>query len=134
MYIAEAKKYIGFTETTHAKALSTLFKPYVGDVNPTTTSWCAAFANSIIGKVGHKGTGSLLARSFLKWGDKVTTPKEGDILVFKRDGSTWQGHVGFYVGETSTTYKVLGGNQDNMVKIKEYLKSNLLGIRRYNAS
>ena len=32
--------------------------------------WCAAFIGSVLLRAGGKGTGSLLARSYLDWGKK----------------------------------------------------------------
>ena len=48
-------------------------------------------------------------------------------MIFTRDGG---GHVAFYVGETATQIKVLGGNQSNSVSVANYPKSRLLGFRR----
>ena len=69
----------------------------------------------------------LWARDWLNFGDKITTPMLGDILVFKRNSG---GHVGLYVGETDTSYAVLGGNQSNSVTIAWIAKNRLLGARR----
>ncbi len=52
------------------------------------------------------------ALNWLKFGVALTTPTLGCILVFQRPGG---GHVGFYVGETATHYRVLGGNQSDRV-------------------
>jgi uncharacterized protein (TIGR02594 family) len=75
-----------------------------------------------------------MARSFLEWGDPVDKPEQGDIVIFTRNGSNWQGHVGFYVSTKIVNgekhYSVLGGNQDDAVSIKQYPVSDLLGIRR----
>jgi len=56
--------------------------------------------------------GSLLRR------DRVAP---GAILVFDRAGG---GHVGFYVGEDTGHYYVLGGNQGNAVNIMKLGKSS----------
>jgi uncharacterized protein (TIGR02594 family) len=90
-------------------------------------AWCAGFANWCLKQAGEATTNSLMARSFLNYGN-MTKPKEGAILVFKR-GTGSQGHVGFYAGETATHFKVLGGNQANAVNIKNYPKSALIGVR-----
>jgi len=75
---------------------------------------------------GYEGTGSAAARSWLDWGKEVDRPCPGCIAVFTRGGG---GHVGFYVGETAETVKVLGGNQGDQVSVREYPKSRLLGYR-----
>lgn len=51
----------------------------------------------------------------------------GDILVFTRNGG---GHVGLYVGETSNSYYVLGGNQSDRINITRIAKSRLHSIQR----
>lgn len=95
--------------------------------------WCAAFLNDIFTECGVKGTGSNMARSFLDIGEHISEPRPGDIMVFWRveKDSPW-GHAGLYVYEDADQYYILGGNQDNRVKIKPYLKSTLLGVRRLN--
>lgn len=95
-------------------------------------SWCAAFVNWCLNQKKIKGTGLANARSFLKWGEETTRPTLGDICVFWRGKKdSWQGHVGFYAGETNTHIIVFGGNQDNRVCFKLYPKTNLLSIRHY---
>ena len=47
-------------------------------------------------------------------------------MTFKRPGG---GHVGFYVGEDSTAYHVLSGNQFDKVGITRIDKSRLVAIR-----
>ena len=91
------------------------------------TPWCASFTSWCLEQAGVKSARSAWARSYLNWGIKLEQPKFGCIVVFKRGVNS--GHVGFYAGETSTTIKVLSGNQGNAVNISEYLKSNLLGYR-----
>lgn len=101
-------------------------------VSNDETAWCAAFVGAMLARSGVKGTGSLLARSYLDWGLPVAldNAKPGDIAVFKRGNSTWQGHVAFFVADKGKTIDVLGGNQSNAVNIKGYAASQLLGIRR----
>ena len=101
------------------------------EIDNDETAWCSAFANAMIERCGYAGSKSLAARSFLTWGKKVDKPSAGDIVVFWRNSPrSWQGHVGFYVGETQTHIKVLGGNQSNAVNVSEYPKTQLLGYRK----
>lgn len=93
-------------------------------------AWCSAFVNWCLKEAGIEGTNNAAARSFLRWGEATKTPKKGDICVFKRGSSPWQGHVGFYAGETETHILVLGGNQGDEVCIKKYPKEQLIEIRR----
>jgi uncharacterized protein (TIGR02594 family) len=97
------------------------------------TPWCSAFVNWCLTQAGYEGTNSALARSWLKWGQSITEPRRGCIVVFTREAVF--GHVAFYLGETDTHIKVLGGNQLNPetkiyeVSEKYYPKTDLLGYR-----
>ena len=91
------------------------------------TPWCSAFVNWCVERSGFEGTDSAWARSWLNWGKKLATPKRGCIAVFKRNVSS--GHVAFYIAETATKVKVLGGNQSDAVNISEYKKSDFLDYR-----
>lgn len=103
------------------------FEAAGSDVKDDAVAWCSAFACWVMEQAGYPSTNNLAARSWLKYG-KPTTPKPGAILVFTR-GSAWQGHVGFYVGETATHYRVLGGNQGNKVSIVPMAKNKLISAR-----
>jgi hypothetical protein len=50
-------------------------------------------------------------------------PGLGTILVFSRGSG---GHVGVYMGEDSTHYHVLGGNQSDRVSVARIPKTRLL--------
>jgi len=101
-------------------------------VKDDSVAWCAAFVGAMLKRAGMKGTGELTARSYLGWGEFVSIEdaKPGDIVVFKRGNSTWQGHVAFYVSCDAKVVKVLGGNQSDQVKESDYLRSSLLSVRR----
>lgn len=103
-------------------------------------SWCALFINHLIritGKpalvVGKDPYNYLRAKFMQNWGNPVKSGEEqlGDVLIFDREGG---GHTALYIGETGSTFFVLGGNQGNTVSIVEIPKSRLLGARRYYAT
>ena len=101
-------------------------------VSDDDVAWCAAFVNWVLLKAGLKGTASMRARSFLKFGEDTKTPQIGDVVVLWRnreDGPS--GHVGFFLKDTPKSVFILGGNQDNAVNIKEFSKEQLLGYRKY---
>lgn len=69
----------------------------------------------------------LWARNWVNYGEKSPEASLGDILVFVRNGG---GHVGIYIGEDSTTYHVLGGNQSDNVTITRIAKNRCIAVRR----
>lgn len=95
------------------------------------TAWCAAFVGSCLERVGLASTESLLARSYLKWGDDAGGPKIGSIAIFPRGNSDWQGHVGFVADIDLATRRVLilGGNQSNSVSLQWFDLATALGYR-----
>jgi uncharacterized protein (TIGR02594 family) len=102
-----------------------------GWVKDDETAWCSAFVNWVCKKAGLDYSGKLNARSWLDIGENVTEPKLGDIVVFWRDKpDSWKGHVAFFIRETPNWIYVLGGNQNNQVKISAYPKKRLLEYRR----
>jgi uncharacterized protein (TIGR02594 family) len=105
-----------------------------GEDHPDETPWCSAAVGYVLNRVGLTHSASLLARSYLNYGQHITSlplAKAGDILVFEREGSDWKGHVGFYSGEyTDSHLEVIGGNQSNGFNKRMYPKASLLGIRR----
>lgn len=102
------------------------------EVKNDETAWCAAFVGAMLHRSGLPKTGALNARSYLEWGEAVDRKdaREGDIVVFERGNSSWQGHVGFFVKDNGDTITVLGGNQSNAVNRRAYVSAKLLGIRR----
>ena len=127
-----AQKMVGLSEHEDNRVLASFFKKSLGkNIDPAETPWCAAFVNAVLNSNGGKGTGSLMARSYLEWGTPTKTPKEGDIVVLQRTGDPTKGHVGFYAGEASNgRIKVLGGNQGDSVSVKAFPKAMVLGYRQ----
>ena len=101
-------------------------------VKDDETAWCAAFVGAMLRRAGVKSTGALNARSYLDWGKPVDRKdaQPGDVVIFKRGNSSWQGHVAFFVKDRGALIDVLGGNQSNAVNVKGYQAAALLGIRR----
>ena len=93
-------------------------------------SWCSSFANWCLAKVGIKGTGSALARSWLEWGEPIEMPRRGCIAVLYRDDpNSWKGHVGFFLRFDGEYVYLLGGNQLEEVREHFYPISSVLGYR-----
>ena len=130
-----AYSYIHYTERTHRAELRELT-----GVDPVRTEWCAAFANAVLEESNIESNNAhkypLTARAFLDWGQAISKDdiQPGDVVVFPRGNSSWQGHVGFFLRKVDVNdveyYAILGGNQSNKVSIKLYRASRALGIRR----
>lgn len=135
--VITAQPYVGLQERLDRGELRDL----VG-VDPVRIEWCAAFVNAILDKDGIPGSDSvsnypLTARSFLQWGEPVAEQdiQRGDIVVFPRGNSSWQGHVGFFVNSQTVDgqqlWIILGGNQSNSVRYDLYDPNRAIGIRRW---
>ncbi|MFC5477771.1 TIGR02594 family protein [Massilia suwonensis] len=89
---------------------------YPGDDVP----WCGLFTAHCIGatlpdEVLPKDP--LTARAWERFGDP-TEPRFGAIMVFWRGSITsGKGHVGFYAGEDTKAFRILGGNQSDRVSV-----------------
>jgi uncharacterized protein (TIGR02594 family) len=68
------------------------------------------------------------AKSWATWGSNLAADKlaPGAVLVFEREGG---GHVAMYVGEDSTHYHCLGGNQGDAISITRIAKSRCVARR-----
>ncbi|MGB0684753.1 MAG: TIGR02594 family protein [Planctomycetota bacterium] len=89
-------------------------------IDPAETAWCAYWMNGVFAASGVEGTGSGMARSFLRWGRPVNkgSAQKGDVVVFSRGKDPRYGHVGFYSHEDADNIYVLAGNQGNAVTVK----------------
>jgi uncharacterized protein (TIGR02594 family) len=97
---------------------------YTSDAIP----WCGLFA-AVVAKRANKAVPKdpLWALNWAKFGVEVGQPGLGDVLTFTRENG---GHVGFYVGEDTEAYHVLGGNQSDAVTITRIAKTRLHRARR----
>lgn len=100
--------------------------PQVAD---DSTPWCAAFVAACLESAGIAGTGSLLARSYLSWGEETMAPPLGAVTVLSRGSDPALGHIGFLVGETDDGLMLLGGNQSNAVSVERFPRNRLLAFR-----
>lgn len=98
-------------------------------ISTDATPWCAAFTGAMLVRSAIAPSGSLMARSYLKWGETLDTPKLGAITVLTRGTSASAGHVGLYLGSTNDRVFLLGGNQGDAVSVEAFDKSRVLGYR-----
>lgn len=86
-----------------------------------STPWCAAFAGSILKKVGVSSLKSLSSLAYRGFGTSIpvndkTKWRLNDIVIFTRNGG---GHIGFFRGYNPANGSILvaGGNQsDNLTE------------------
>lgn len=102
-----------------------------GAIKRDETAWCAAFVGACLERAGLRCTRSLMARSYLSWGDDAAERENvlGAVAVFSRGSNPAHGHVGFYLGGNRDTVWVLGGNQSNSVRVSAYPRARLLALR-----
>ena len=86
-------------------------------------AWCAAFLGACLERTGRRSTRSLMARSYVNWGEGLEIPRIGAIAVLSRGRDPALGHVGFVVGETEDHLFLLGGNQSQRVSVDAFAKS-----------
>ena len=99
------------------------------DITRDEVPWCAAFVGACCSRTGSTGTGSLLARSYLKWGEALEKPRLGAVVILSRGRDPNAGHIGFWIGETDSAHIILGGNQSNAVTVSTFGKERTLGFR-----
>lgn len=116
------------------KAVNPRITAYFRDVRHSEvmddeTAWCAAFVGSVLERAGLTSTRSLMARSYLEWGEPVAAAEPGVVAVLSRGSDPALGHVGFVVAATSDRVILLGGNQSDSVSVEAYDRDRIIGLR-----
>jgi uncharacterized protein (TIGR02594 family) len=135
VWLQEARRLMGTKEAPGLKSNPEIVNwskdldiKYSGDDVP----WCGLFVAHCVGstlKEEPLPTNPLSARAWRKFGGP-TTPRIGAIMVFwRKDPNGPYGHVGFYGGETGSSYVILGGNQSDSVNLTKISKTRLLEAR-----
>jgi uncharacterized protein (TIGR02594 family) len=97
------------------------------DFTADSVPWCGLFVAWAFARNGIDFVKDpLWAQNWNKFGDKLSEPAFGCVMVFVRKGG---GHVGFYVGEDSQNYHILGGNQTDSVSVTKVAKNRCIGYR-----
>ena len=132
-WLALAWGDLGVAETPGADHTRRVVRYYadVGHAQITNdeTAWCAAFLGSCLERAGIASTRSLMARSYLGWGEPLGEFRTGAIAVLSRTADPTLGHAGFLIGETADCVILLGGNQSDAVTVEIFPRSRLLGLR-----
>jgi uncharacterized protein (TIGR02594 family) len=105
-----------------------------GEITHDATPWCAAFLGAVLQRAGLNGTGSLMARSYLGWGEVLDAARIGSIVVLSRGDDPSAGHVGLYVGAAKERVFLLGGNQGDAVSVEAFDAGRVLGYRWPNGA
>lgn len=98
---------------------------YIGG-NPTgrKSLWCARFMNMVLQQTGHRGTGSDMASSFARYGQRISGPRVGAIAVMSRGRRG--GHVGVVSGiDAKGNPIVVSGNHGRRVAEAVYSRSRI---------
>jgi uncharacterized protein (TIGR02594 family) len=95
-----------------------------GDAVP----WCAAFVGAMLVRAGVRSSGSLMARSYSKYGSKCA-PQSGAIAVWPRGRSPVFGHVNFVESVSGNYVICIGGNQGDAVTRQKYDKRKAVTFR-----
>jgi uncharacterized protein (TIGR02594 family) len=100
------------------------------------TAWCAGAMGGWLAEAGEPNSGSLMARSYSKYGKGCDLSKplpRGAICVWPRDGFPGSGHVNLAIEDDGTYVTCIGANQENGrgggVTITRYRKSKLVAAR-----
>lgn len=97
-----AARYEGFTRARNATDIRQFFRQNGVNLDPATAAWCAAFVNSALQSNGIRGSGSMVANSFQRWGQGVEANqvRAGDVVLQTRGRGADQvgGHVGIATG------------------------------------
>jgi uncharacterized protein (TIGR02594 family) len=127
-----AKGYVGLKEIPGAKH-NTVIQSWLARLGAwwrdDETPWCGVFVAHCLREAGLPLPQNWMrARAWADYGSNLrsTHVAPGAILVFARQGG---GHVGFYAGEDSSYFYVLGGNQSNAVTISKIAKARCIAIR-----
>jgi uncharacterized protein (TIGR02594 family) len=94
--------------------------------NEDETSWCSAFVNWCMLKARQRGTNNAAAKSWLTYGQALSSPRPGCVVVLWRESpSSWKGHVGFFDGfDVGNRVRLLAGNQGGGVSWDEVCVAN----------
>lgn len=89
--------------------------------------WCAIFVSWCLQQTGFKDTNSAAAASYDKYGDECEL-KAGAVVTLKHPSGGRHVTFCFDAGDAKT-FKALGGNQANAVKVSIYNKTEIVSVR-----
>lgn len=118
-YLKAAFADLGLSEIPgprHSSRVLQLFKAAGHpEIKNDETAWCAAAVGGWLNESGYPNSGSLMARSYAKYGKACDLSKRvprGAIIVWPR-GAPPSGHVNICLEDDGTYLTCIGGNQGN---------------------
>lgn len=111
------------------KRFSSITKALGIAYNADSVPWCGAIMAWWMTQCGIKPPSiAVRAKSWATWGLPVGINQlaAGAVLVFQRPGG---GHVALYLGEDTTHYHVLGGNQGDAISVARIEKARCVARR-----
>jgi len=131
LWLLEAQRHIGVKEIKGAKHNSFIvlwLKSLKAWWSDDEVPWCGTFVAHCIKTAQCKLPRYWMrAKDWLNWGQELSEPCVGCIVVFERQGG---GHVGFVVGQDANkNLMVLGGNQGDAVKVSPFDVSRVVDYR-----
>lgn len=95
--------------------------------NADQLPWCGLFIAYVMKEAGHTPPMiAVRASSWDKFGVPLKRPFLGAVVRFQRPGG---GHVGIITGQDDKFYRVLGGNQSDMVSETWIAKDRAVALR-----
>jgi uncharacterized protein (TIGR02594 family) len=132
-WVRLAREYLGTAEipgSRNNKDIVAMHQAVSGVAHEDALPWCASFVGFILKKSGIENSGSLMARSYSRWGEDIDgEPPVGSIVVLSSSRGPTSGHVGFCVGVDSAFVHLLGGNQGDKVSIAKFPKGKIVAVR-----
>jgi uncharacterized protein (TIGR02594 family) len=94
-------------------------------------AWCSAGMNYLFEINGIRGSRWSHARSWLKWGEVLSEPRIGCVVILYRgDPKGWTGHVTLFTRWLGKkTIECIGGNQNDQWDLSPFSTTRVLGWR-----
>ena len=129
-WLTIARAYLGLAEgpdeADNPRVVAFYARAGHPEVRHDAVPWCAAFVGAVLAEAGQKGTGTLWALDYARWGRRLPGPAVGAVATKKRNGG---GHVFFVAGFDATDVFALGGNQGDRVCIARIPRARVYSYR-----
>ncbi len=102
-----ASSYVGVSEANNDELIRAWLAEnrYGNGGASVSTPWCAAFVSSMLSASGISNPRSCAVNDFENWGTGTTSPKVGDVAIFKNPH-----HVGIVAAVDGNSVTIVSGN------------------------